>query len=288
MDPKLDARAVELGERYGYPMPVARLLALGRPALGDPDRWISAAELELSTEHVPELIRLMMDGRWDTLEASSPAVYAPVHAWRALGDLRAEEAIPALTALLFGNDEVSDDWVSEDVPVVLGLIGAGAIPALESYLGACRDDRPSCLSASSSIAQVGMRHPEEHDRCVQILMAKLEGHGEQHPALNGFLVGDLVDLKAQEAIPTIRAAFEAGSVDESIQGDLEDVEILLGLRQERSTPAEPFVWARSDPAATGTSSADEGRDVRGEKAKKKAKRKQAEQTRKKARQRKKR
>lgn len=287
MDTEIEAKATELGERYGYVMPLARLLALERPAIGDPNRWMTASDVGLGTEHVPELIRLMADPHWDRLDSELPEVYAPVHAWRALADLRAEEAIPALIELLVCNDEAYDDWVAEEVPVVLGKIGSGSIPALSSYLEACRDDRPSCLAASRSVAQIGMQHPEARERCVGILMATLERHAENHPALNGFLVSDLVDLDALDAVPLIAAAFDAGNVDESILGDMEDVEIQLGLRQERSTPATPFVWARSQPTATDPESAKERRREQTAVARNKAKRKQSDATRKKARQRKK-
>lgn len=42
MDPELDVRAAELGEHYGYSMPVARLLALGGPGEDTPDRCVTA------------------------------------------------------------------------------------------------------------------------------------------------------------------------------------------------------------------------------------------------------
>jgi len=66
----------------------------------------------------------------------------------------------------------------------------------------------------------------------------LERFGENDPELNGFLVSYLVDLGAVESISCIQAAFEKECVDFSIIGDLEDVEIHLGLREERSTPAD--------------------------------------------------
>jgi hypothetical protein len=47
----------------------------------------------------------------------------------------------------------------------------------------------------------------------------------------------LIDLAAVEVIDTMREAFRRKSVDISIAGDEEDVEIALGLRDSRSTPA---------------------------------------------------
>jgi hypothetical protein len=67
----------------------------------------------------------------------------------------------------------------------------------------------------------------------------LGGFAEDDPTLNGFLIGYLVDLDAREALPTIAAAFGADHVDIGIGGDLEDVEIELGVRNRRETPRKP-------------------------------------------------
>jgi hypothetical protein len=58
-------------------------------------------------------------------------------------------------------------------------------------------------------------------------------------SINGFAVSALIDLAAVEVIDTMREAFRRKSVDMSIAGDEEDVEIALGVRDWRSTPA-PF------------------------------------------------
>jgi uncharacterized protein YecA (UPF0149 family) len=65
------------------------------------------------------------------------------------------------------------------------------------------------------------------------------GHVEADRVINGFAVSALIDLAAVEVIDTMREAFRRKSVDISIAGDEEDVEIALGLRDWRSTPA-PF------------------------------------------------
>jgi uncharacterized protein YecA (UPF0149 family) len=50
----------------------------------------------------------------------------------------------------------------------------------------------------------------------------------------------LIDLAAVEVIDAMREAFRRNSVDISIAGDEEDVEIALGLRDYRSTPAPVY------------------------------------------------
>ena len=54
--------------------------------------------------------------------------------------------------------------------------------------------------------------------------------------LNGLVIAYLIELEAVDSIGAIRKAFYNGNVDLTVAGDIEDVEILLGLRTERETP----------------------------------------------------
>jgi hypothetical protein len=45
-----------------------------------------------------------------------------------------------------------------------------------------------------------------------------------------------------EAAPLMQAAFESGRADELIRSDWEDVQIDLGLLEERLTPPRPSPW----------------------------------------------
>ena len=94
-----------------YEEPVARLLVLGdvRTERERPDYL----GLGLGREHVPELIRMATDPDLNHGDSNSPDVWAPLHACRALGELRAEEAIEPLL-LLF--DDEDDDWMLEELP----------------------------------------------------------------------------------------------------------------------------------------------------------------------------
>jgi hypothetical protein len=117
--------------RRTYQDPIARLLDYGEcyMAGGGPAdlEWLDyVSDLGLTPEHVPDLIRLACDATLHTAEAEDPAVWAPTHAWRALGQLRAVEAVAPLLELLRGHAD--DDWVDIELPYVFGLIGPGAIP----------------------------------------------------------------------------------------------------------------------------------------------------------------
>jgi hypothetical protein len=156
--------------------------------------------------------------RYETDEDTA-AGWAPTHAWRALGQLRAAEAIGPLLELLEPGVEHHDDWCLEEVPVVLGMIGPQALPALTDYLADQGRLEWARVAVGSALTQVGNRHPETRPACVAVLTGQLEKGLEEDYGLNGFLVADLLDLEATEAAPVIEKAFAAGVIDPSIAGD---------------------------------------------------------------------
>lgn len=64
-----------------------QLLTLGTPG----ETWDPGADypaLGITHEQVPELIRMATDTALNDMESGSVEVWAPLHAWRALGQLR--------------------------------------------------------------------------------------------------------------------------------------------------------------------------------------------------------
>src|SRR2546423_8764075 len=80
-----------------YPAPLDALLSLGEPAWDD---WLDYRRLGLMPDHVAELTRMATDPDLNRGGPDSPEVYAPAHAWRALGQLGAVQAIPDLLGLI--------------------------------------------------------------------------------------------------------------------------------------------------------------------------------------------
>lgn len=221
----------------GYSLPVDQLLTLGE----DPARmypWPNYLEYGLSSKHIPDLIRMATDYDLNWAMPDDPSVFAPLHAWRALGQLRAEAAIEPLLQLFHVLEE--SEWSTEDLPEVFALIGPAAIPALEAYL---QDPSHSVFArgtAITSLEKIGNAYPEARARCVEILTRQLEQFDKQAEDFNGFLVGGLVELKAVESAPVIERAFEADRVEVAFYGDWEDVQIQLGLLEERATESIPY------------------------------------------------
>jgi hypothetical protein len=220
---------------HSYTDPVAKLLTYsGVDERSPKDQWPDYRELGLTEEHIPDLIRMATDLDLHNLRQESPEVWAPLHAWRALAQLRAVEAVNPLV-LLFEQLK-DDDWLPEELPTVFSMIGPGAIPTLERFLADDGVEEIGRISVPACLVRMAQDHPDDRDTCVGVLVRQLEKFETNGPALNGFLIIGLIDLGATQAIGLIRQAFSENQVDLSILGDVEDAEIEMGLRTNRSTP----------------------------------------------------
>src|SRR5436309_73583 len=115
-----------------YPSPVDKLLTYGKPEPTNVENWPNYLESGLGPEHIPGLLRMTADEELWKASQDAPENWAPVHAWRALGQLRAVTALEPLLHLL--EEKISDDWAMDELPRVYALIGAAGIPIIEAYV----------------------------------------------------------------------------------------------------------------------------------------------------------
>ena len=216
-----------------YTSPVNSLLTYGD--CREFQEWPNYLELGFTRDHIPELIRMATDEELNWADSDGLEVWAPVHAWRTLGQLRAEEAIDPLVSLFHELEE--SDWVSEELPIVYGMLGVKAIPALTRYLPDSSHGIYPRLGAAHGLERVAITIPAAREECVSILTQQLDQFTDQTPNFNALLIAHLIKLKAVESISSIREAYQEECVDYAVYGDIEDVEIELGLRSHRSTPA---------------------------------------------------
>lgn len=200
--------------------------------------WPDYSKMGIDQSDVPELIRLISDESLHQADDKTPEVWVPLHAWRALGQLKAVEAVTPLISQF--NEMVEDDWAFSELPIVLGMIGKSAIEPLSSYLKDTRHDEYVRVMAGDGLCQIVKHHPACRDNVLSHYQAYLRQPDISLPGLNGLVIAYLLDLKAKELIDDIREVFGKNCVDISCAGDLEEVEIVLGFRTERSTPKPKF------------------------------------------------
>lgn len=242
----------------------------------------------LSEDDIPDLVGIMQSwfeqsecGEWTEEETT---VYAPIHAWRALGQLRATAAIEPMVANLDLLDELMDDWSGEDWPHVFGMIGKPAIQPLQVFLLDSSHREFARAQAADSLANIANNHPEFRNTVVGILTEQLARH-EQEYTLNGLVLWKLLDMEAVESAEAIERAFAADAIDESVCGYWSEVREKLGVEGLGIAPLRPrkprpdFNFPFSLPGHPTDYPTDPNRN-RVAKKKEKAKRKAAQKSRK--------
>jgi HEAT repeat protein len=156
-------------------------------------------------------------------------VYAPVHAWRALAQLRDEAAIEPLVRLM--RERSDDDWVLDDLPRVLAEIGPASMDAVKTLLDDRDAEDNARMAAAASLVELATEHEELRPAVAQALRRRLSDCLGNTRYFNGALVNDLLDLGDRDSMPVIERAFAAERVDEWAVGTLANVRAeMLGQR----------------------------------------------------------
>lgn len=121
-------------------------------------------------------------------------------------------------------------------------MGEGAIPVLRDYLWDTSKFEDSRGFTFHCLEQLGLVYRQP---CLQVVVEFLQRFDKDSKVLNSFAMCSLIELEAVEYIAIIREAFQQDCVDINIPGDLEDVEIALGLRTKRDKPQPTYNYQSS-------------------------------------------
>jgi hypothetical protein len=156
-----------------YTGPVSGLLKLGKLGLRNSMLKVNYRLFWIRPKHIPDLIRLAVDEDL-YLNGKPSEACACIHAWRALGDLHAAEAVAPLTRLLYLADApYHNDWVLEDLPRTFGRIGPAAIPVLLAYGRDPAHGIWARMAAIQGLVHVAKNYPEQHAEIVRLVREEL-------------------------------------------------------------------------------------------------------------------
>ncbi len=206
-----------------YQPPVNKLLTLGK------QQCDYITELGLGSQHVPELMKMAVDNELLGADSNSTQFWAAIHAWRALGQLRVEDAIAVLLPLF---DLEDNDAVAEEMPKVYGTIGEKAIPQLQTYLGERSHGLLNRTTAINSLEEIANQYPNTRNEIVAVFTGQLKQFNQNSAELNGFIVSSLVNLQAKESASLIKYTFDTSLVAEDIVGSWDDVRESLGISDD--------------------------------------------------------
>lgn len=256
---------------------LAPLLALGESEIYTQPWPDYVAWLGLTDADIPALLQIVLHSEWQGRDwAHEPDAWAPIHAWRAIGQLRSQTAVHPL--IEFSDRMVDNEWVWAELPFVFAMLGPLAIPPLTKYVTENPQKYPTAYTAINALSQIGVSYPEARPLITVFFTNRVSKAPENHPSVNGYLVRALIDLRAEEAVPAIREAFEQNLVDEAVTGEWNDVLVAFGL-------ADPIDGgpADGDSAPRGSSPLTQSSQPApkvGGKKKDKARRKQAKKAKK--------
>jgi hypothetical protein len=215
-----------------YQPPVSRLLTQGDPRVPGVDKRIRG--LGLRQQHLPELLRMARDRALYTAPGESDEVWAPLHALAALAELDLGEQVAEIVPLF----DVEDDWYDTALPELMGRVGAPALAPLREYLADPTRWGFGHTSAADALEKIAEQHPDLRDQAVAILSDVLRDAEHYHEDTVTGALSALIGLRAVEALPLIRRAFELGKVDESVPGPWGDVLDELDVKPE---PGDPLI-----------------------------------------------
>ncbi len=131
-------------------------------------------------EMAPALSEVAMDrSLWNS---DLPEWWAPVHATYALGAIGGQEVLVPLLAALRWSDAYDNEWVTEDLPSILGSLGDISFNSLVAVVS----DRSAGWSARSiamdALGSQSLRFPNREEEVMSILGRILRDKTEEHGA----------------------------------------------------------------------------------------------------------
>jgi Protein of unknown function (DUF1186) len=196
--------------------------------------------LGITTEHIPELAKLVLDEQFYLEDPEDEEwLYPHLFAYRALAQLKTEEAIDAIIqGILCWTDSDWFEWFSMPMSKILGEIGELAVPALGRLLQSKAADEQVLIMTTEYLTAIVDRNPASRDLCVAILTEQLKKGHENSSMVNGFIVAALTsDMRALESVAEIEAAYKAGCVNKKVMGDWNHAQVYLGLKTISQLPA---------------------------------------------------
>jgi hypothetical protein len=195
-------------------------------------------EFNFSKEDISELTKLALDNSSEEIDyelyhnEADRLYFASSYAVIALGKLGAIEVIEPLVNKMYLNRE--SDAYHEAIIDYLGDIGVEAIDFIENELLSVYEDKMTLFDGLDKIVKNNL---QEKERVSDLLAKYLEKTDDDKSHL-GFAISLLVEFSGVKYIDIIRETFKTKEIDIMFAGDLEDIEIKLGLREKRSRPRE--------------------------------------------------
>jgi uncharacterized protein (DUF4415 family) len=193
--------------------------------------------LNVSEDNLEELIEIALDRDLELTNAKEEKDrYIPCHALQALGQLGTITPFDEILERM--NFFTDDDYYISAVTYYLRKVGKNRIDKLFEYFLDQTNDSGNRVSILDVLEKFMEEGSDFNQKLEEVLVEYLNRDDELYDLMNASAIFDLIDLSGVKHIDLIREVFKKKPVDIHYDGDLEDIEITLGLREKRTKPRE--------------------------------------------------
>jgi hypothetical protein len=223
---------------------VAKLLSLGRDRLMKSSRDSYVKKFGFTKDDVPQLLTLAQDmdiyehDYSDIPEDEGIEYYGVIHAWFVLSELEVAEFKEILIQMVEdGNDDEYDDWILENFVDLIKPYRKSMYEYFAEGVVLKENSTWTRLCYIDTIKEM-LKADEVSLQEVEKLIVEVLSHGE-NDVVNASTMGICMDYKLTKHHELIKECYARDAIDLMYNGDLEDVEIRMGLREQRETQKEP-------------------------------------------------
>lgn len=195
-------------------------------------------EFKFTQDDIDELIELAIDSSYNLInyqeykELVERFFYATIHAVNILGKIKAVESIDFILKKMEEEGEENEYFLEAFVSYVTNM-GINGLDFFEKYIFE-KPELYELISIFDGIDYMLEEEPNSVCRIEEIMLRYLKNE-KTHPVPLSFAISTLINIGENKHIDLIRETFKTKDVDTLLRGDIEDIEIALGLREKRDT-----------------------------------------------------
>lgn len=231
--------------RKDYSAKILQLFDFGEEPLRH-TRLPDYSKFNFTQDDIPELLKLATDDRYDLFYLSTEGedcdayiydelYFASVHAVNLLGLLQSVESIPYILKRV-ENEADDSDYFLESIEYYVKSIDAKGLDYFEKYIF----DNVEGYEVNyifDGLLNLAQSDESCKDRVIEIFIRYIKNETTD-PEVISTAICHLIKLTEDEYIELIRETFATKEVDELMCGDLEYIEMKLGLRERPNSMAE--------------------------------------------------
>jgi hypothetical protein len=161
-----------------------------------------------------------------------------LHALYLLKEIKAEESLTVILEFLRQPGELLDFWLSDSITEnmwqIIYAVGFNQTDKLASFLKEPFNYTFARTEVSVALTQIVNHHPERRKEIVelykdvmQFFISNKENKTIIDETMIGLMIGDIAEFNGKELLQEIELLFDEGLVDESVNGDMDEVVALM-------------------------------------------------------------